>query len=165
MLDPAVVAAFLGGSHAAGTADGLSDLDLYLITDEEVYAEFFARRREFMATWGQPVLLEDVLNFEGLGFDMLVFILADGVWGEVALAHTGNFMNSHGGPTKCSSINEVSLPGSNSRSTSPAGANRSLPRAEPSLGSGPSSSTPTSSWCAAGSSALLPAWPAFGLTS
>jgi hypothetical protein len=96
--DEAVVAAFLGGSHAAGTADAVSDLDLYVITTERDYPDFFARRAQFMRSWSRPLVLEDVLNFEGLGFDMLVFILHDGIWGELALAHPGNFMQAHGGP-------------------------------------------------------------------
>ena len=32
--------------------------------------------------------LEDVWNFEGLGFDMILFQLADGVHGELALGNT-----------------------------------------------------------------------------
>lgn len=96
--DEAVVAAFLGGSHAAGTTDEVSDLDLYVVTTEKGYRDFFARREPFMRSWGEPLVLEDVLDFEGLGFDMLVFILRDGVWGELALAHTGNFKQTHGGP-------------------------------------------------------------------
>ena len=96
--DDAVVAAFLGGSHASGSSDDVSDLDLYVVTGQDAYADFFARREQFMRSWGDPLVLEDVVDFEGLGFDMLVFILRDGVWGEVALAHTANFMQTHGGP-------------------------------------------------------------------
>ena len=96
--DPDVVAAFLGGSYAAGTATEASDIDVYLVTGEDDYGSFFARRRDFMLTWGEPVRLTDVLDFEGLGFDMLDFELADGVRGQLALGHTGNFMALHGGP-------------------------------------------------------------------
>ena len=42
--DAHIVAAFLGGSYANGTADAHSDLDLYLITTDEAYAEFLAER-------------------------------------------------------------------------------------------------------------------------
>jgi predicted nucleotidyltransferase len=96
--DDAVVAAFLGGSHASGSSDEVSDLDLYVVVREDASSEFFARREEFMRSWSDPLVLEDVVDFEGLGFDMLVFILRDGVWGELALAHTGNVMQTHGGP-------------------------------------------------------------------
>ena len=41
--DVRVVAAFLGGSHVAGTDDEYSDLDLYLIVRDEDYDAFFAR--------------------------------------------------------------------------------------------------------------------------
>ena len=96
--DQSVVAAFVGGSVAAHTADEVSDLDLYAVTLEADYAQFFTRRQAFMGSWARPLLLLDTLNFEGLGFDMLHFVLDDGVYGEFALGHTGNFRVMHGGP-------------------------------------------------------------------
>ncbi|TMI77319.1 MAG: nucleotidyltransferase domain-containing protein [Bacillati bacterium ANGP1] len=50
--DQDVVAAFIGGSHAAGIADLFSDLDLYVITTDEGYGRFFDRRREFLRRLG-----------------------------------------------------------------------------------------------------------------
>ena len=79
--DPDITAAFLGGSHAAGMADSFSDLDLYVITTDEGYDRFFDRRRELLQRLGHPVFAED---FSGFGFDMLLFILSDGVDGELA---------------------------------------------------------------------------------
>lgn len=96
--DDLVLAAFLGGSYAAGRATETSDLDVYVITRREDYDAFWARRRAFIATWGDPVSLEDVLDFEGLGFDMVLFEFRDGVEGELAFGHTDNFMVIHGGP-------------------------------------------------------------------
>jgi predicted nucleotidyltransferase len=96
--DPLVVAAFLGGSYAAGTATDASDIDIYLVTAEDDLPTFFTRREAFMRTWGDPVRLRDVLNFQGLGFDMLDFELTDGVRGQLAMGHTRNFMALHGGP-------------------------------------------------------------------
>jgi predicted nucleotidyltransferase len=93
-----VTAAFLGGSYAAGTAGEDSDIDVYALTAVEDYAAFVAEREHFMRTWGDPVRLEDVWNFQGLGFDMILFQLADGVHGELALGHTENMMRIHGGP-------------------------------------------------------------------
>jgi hypothetical protein len=112
---PLVVAAFLGGSYAAGTATDASDIDIYLVTSEDDYEAFFAMRRDFMLTWGEPVRLIDVLDFEGLGFDMLDFELADGVWGQLALGHTGNFKALHGGPhdvlvDKVGLLEEITFP-------------------------------------------------------
>jgi hypothetical protein len=49
-------------------------------------------------SWAEGASLEDMPNFEGLGFDMLGFECPDGVWGQVALGHTGNLMALHGGP-------------------------------------------------------------------
>jgi len=96
--DALVVAAFLGGSYAAGTATDASDIDIYLVTAEQDYQTFFTKREAFMRTWGDPVRLRDILNFEGLGFEMLDFELTDGVRGQLAMGHTENFMVLHGGP-------------------------------------------------------------------
>jgi hypothetical protein len=93
--DARVVAAFVGGSHAAGTADLHSDVDLYLITADGAYDSFFAGRRSFLRRVGEPVLEED---FSGFGFDMVIFILADGVKGELGLARESRFTHIHGGP-------------------------------------------------------------------
>jgi predicted nucleotidyltransferase len=93
-----VVAAFLGGSYAAGTARPDSDIDLYVVTRSEDYAAFMEARREFLGSWGEPTEVEDVWDFEGLGFDMTTFTMADGVYGEVAYGTTENFLALHGGP-------------------------------------------------------------------
>ncbi len=93
--DAHVVAAFIGGSFAAGTADAYSDLDLYLITSDEGYEDFFARRASFMHQLEEPVLAED---FDGFGFDMILFIFEDGSKGELALAQASGFSHIHHGP-------------------------------------------------------------------
>ena len=93
--DTRVVAAFLGGSHAAGTADEYSDLDLYLIVGDQNYDTFFAERRAFLGRLGEPVFFEDFSDF---GFDMVVFIFSDGVEGELALGRASGFDHIHGGP-------------------------------------------------------------------
>src|SRR5579883_3048545 len=51
--DERVVAAFLGGSYARDTADTYSDLDLYLITTDESYDDFFADREAFIRQLGE----------------------------------------------------------------------------------------------------------------
>lgn len=93
--DERIVAAFLGGSFASGKADEYSDLDIYLITTDEAYDDFFAQRQAFMGSLGQTVFLED---FNEFGFDMIIFTFADGVEGELALARESSFMVIHGGP-------------------------------------------------------------------
>jgi predicted nucleotidyltransferase len=95
---PLVVAAFLGGSYAAGCARADSDIDLYVVTQPEDYAAFVADRQRFIRSWGDAVQLEDIWNFEGLGFDMTAFRMTDGVYGEVAYGTTENFLSLHGGP-------------------------------------------------------------------
>ena len=93
--DRRVVSAFLGGSHAAGTADEYSDLDLYLIVGDQNYDTFFAERRAFLGRLGELVFFE---NFSDFGFDMVVFIFTDGVEGELALGCASGFDHIHGGP-------------------------------------------------------------------
>lgn len=95
---PLVVAAFLGGSYAAGRARPDSDIDVYVITAPSDYPAFTAARERFIRSWGDATELRDVWDFEGLGFDMTAFTLADGVHGELAYGTTANFMALHGGP-------------------------------------------------------------------
>jgi hypothetical protein len=96
--DDRIVAAFLGGSLAAGTADAHSDLDLYAVARADSCAEIVAAGREWVAAWGDPVFVDVTRDFFGLGFDMLHFVLENGVNGEVAIGHPGNLQRLHGGP-------------------------------------------------------------------
>jgi predicted nucleotidyltransferase len=93
--DTRVVAAFIGGSHAARTADEYSDLDLYVILGDKDYETFFAERRGFLGRLGEPVFFEDFSDF---GFDMVVFVFSDGVEGELTLGRASGFDHIHGGP-------------------------------------------------------------------
>ena len=91
--DERVVAAFLGGSYARGTADEYSDLDLYLITTDEAYEDFVARREDFMRLLGEPAFLE------GFGIPNIVFfILPDGTEGELGFGRESHFNHIHSGP-------------------------------------------------------------------
>ena len=76
--DERVVAAFLGGSYAKGTADAYSDLDLYLITLDEAFQDFLAERQAFIRLLGEPLLLEDY----GIPH-LLLYIFADRTEGEL----------------------------------------------------------------------------------
>ncbi len=98
--DERVIAAFLGGSLASGRADEHSDIDLYLIAHESACAELIDQREQLLASFSEPVFLDVTRDFEGLGFDMLHFVLSDGVKGELAVTHPGNFQRSHGGAHK-----------------------------------------------------------------
>lgn len=93
--DERVIAAFVGGSMATGKVDRRSDLDLFAILEADSYDAFFAERREFVRRWVNPVFLED---FNGFGFDMLVFILDSGLEGELSLANEERFLHLQGGP-------------------------------------------------------------------
>jgi len=50
-----VVAAFLGGSHAAGAAREDSDIDRHVVTKSKDYRRFISRRVGFIESWGTPV--------------------------------------------------------------------------------------------------------------
>lgn len=91
--DARVVAAFLGGSYARGAADAFSDLDLYVITTDDGYADFIADRRAFLRRLGEPVFLEE---FEPL--NLVLFVFADGVEGELGVGRASAFTHIHGGP-------------------------------------------------------------------
>ena len=92
--DERVVAAFLGGSYARNAADTHSDLDLYLITTDEAYDDFFAGREAFLRQLGEPVFLEDFAEY---GFDLVLFTLADGTEAELGLGRESHFTHIHGG--------------------------------------------------------------------
>jgi predicted nucleotidyltransferase len=93
--DARIEAAFLGGSNAAGTADAFSDLDLYVIAADEDYDALFADRDVLLCKLGEPLFRED---FDGFGVDMLVFILDDGVDGELVLERASGIVQIYGGP-------------------------------------------------------------------
>lgn len=95
--DERVVAVFLGGSYARGTSDACSDLDLYLVTTDEAYDDFFASREAFLRLLGEPLFLED---FNEYGFDLVLFIFSDGTEGELGLGRESHFQHIHGGPYK-----------------------------------------------------------------
>ena len=93
-----MLAAFLGGSLAAGTARADSDVDLYVVAREEDYEALWAKRADFVRSWGEPSSLADVRDFEGLGFDMLLFVQGEQIAVELAFGHDRNLLSLHGGP-------------------------------------------------------------------
>lgn len=93
--DEHVLAAFLGGSYARGTADAYSDLDFGLITTDKAYDDFLAGREGFIRLLGEPALLED--------FDLpnnVFFIFPDGTECELAIGQESQFEHIHIGPYK-----------------------------------------------------------------
>ncbi len=78
--DERVMAAFLVGSYAKGTADPFSDIDFCLFTTDEAYEEFCHGRAAFIHQLGNPLFLED--------FDIpdtIFFIFPDGAEGELTV--------------------------------------------------------------------------------
>ena len=91
--DARVVAAFLVGSYAKGTADEHSDLDLYLLTAADAYDDFLEGRAAFVRSLGEPAFLED--------FDLpntLFFIFPDGAECELVIGSEREINQIFDGP-------------------------------------------------------------------
>jgi predicted nucleotidyltransferase len=91
--DDRIVAAFLAGSYATGTADGYSDLDLGVITTDEAFADVIADRRALVSQLGDPLFLDHF----GREWNVF-FILADGTEGEIFFGHEGALEEIDVGP-------------------------------------------------------------------
>src|SRR5437588_6286399 len=57
--DERVCAAWLFGSLGRGTADDLSDLDLWVVVADERIKEIVAAQRDYVARLGEPLLIEE----------------------------------------------------------------------------------------------------------
>jgi hypothetical protein len=91
--DDRIVAAFLAGSYATGTADAHSDLDLGVITTDETFADVIADRRALISRLGEPVFLDHFFRVWNV-----FFILADGTEGEIFFGHEGAMEEIDVGP-------------------------------------------------------------------
>ena len=91
--DARVVAAFLGGSYAKGTADAYSDLDLSVITTDAAYEDFFAGREAFLRQLGELLFLE---HFDLPNVPFCIF--ADGSEVELWFGSEGHLDHLHSGP-------------------------------------------------------------------
>jgi len=92
-LNADIVAAFLGGSYARGTADRYSDIDLYVIVSDDAFDDFNTNRDEFLRLLGEPLFIEnfDIPN-------IVFFIYADGVEGELGIGSESKYTDIHAGP-------------------------------------------------------------------
>jgi predicted nucleotidyltransferase len=111
--DDHIVAVFLGGSYAAGTADSHSDLDLGLITTDDGHEPFLADLNSFVRRLGDPLFLEtfDLAN-------IIFFVFADGTEGEIAVGSISSFNHIHIGPyvvilDKIGILADATFPGEN----------------------------------------------------
>lgn len=89
--DPHILAATLYGSHATGTADEWSDLDLGVVVADDACDHFIANREAFIRQLGEPLFIED-FDIPGL----LFFILADGTEGELTIDRASDFPEPYG---------------------------------------------------------------------
>jgi len=91
--DERIVAAFLVGSYAGGTADAHSDLDFYLVIADEAYEDFVAGREAFGRLLGEPAFMED--------FDVpnvILIIFRDGTEVDIALSRESAISHIFDGP-------------------------------------------------------------------
>lgn len=102
--DDRMNALFLGGSHAGGTADRYSDLDLTLVTTDTGWKAVLADRRQLLKSLGDIVFLEEHDDF---GFLLLLFIYGDGVRGELSLTPTRDVGSVVNGPNTTVSTRSV----------------------------------------------------------
>lgn len=93
--DPRVMAAFLGGSHARGTADEHSDLDLAVIIADEDYDNFIDGRDVFVRRVGETLFLED---FDSA--DVVFLIFPDGLECELAFRRESECGLLYAGPVQ-----------------------------------------------------------------
>ena len=91
--DERIIAAALFGSYAKATNDKYSDLDLLLITFDEVYEDFRAGREDFIRQLGKPLFLEDF----GISH-ILFYIFPDGTEGELWIHGQSQIDQIHVGP-------------------------------------------------------------------
>ena len=91
--DERIVAAFLAGSHATGTADAYSDLDLGVVTTDAAYADVIADRRALIVQLGTPLFLDHFGRARNV-----FFILADGTEGEIFFGCEGALEEIDVGP-------------------------------------------------------------------
>lgn len=95
--DSRISAAFLGGSLAAGTADSLSDIDIYFVVDPSGYAAFLSEVESLLRDFGRLAFFDRHSDF---GFDLVLFMFDNGVKGELGLGTTQNLKEMHVGPFK-----------------------------------------------------------------
>lgn len=84
--DPRVVAAWLEGSFAAGTADDWSDLDLYVVVRDEDFAQVVEHRMDLYRLAGEPALEMQLIR-QGPSF-FVILLYPGGVeidWSLLAL--------------------------------------------------------------------------------
>lgn len=91
--DDRIVAAFIGGSVARGSADEHSDLDLYVIASDQGFPLLREAHHDLVRKLGVPLFSE---TFDDP--NILFFILADGVEGELCVAPQSGFADVHVGP-------------------------------------------------------------------
>ena len=83
--DDRLLAALVFGSHATGTADAFSDVDIGLVVTDGAYDTVVAGRDDLVAALGDPLLTEDfgtpanvhVINADGPAYELILVRAAD----------------------------------------------------------------------------------------
>ena len=92
-VDDRILAAFLSGSYARGSADRYSDLDLSVITTDESFSNFITQRNAFVKKLGPTVFIEDFDHPKSV-----FVIMADGTEVELAFGSKSRLEHIHSGP-------------------------------------------------------------------
>jgi predicted nucleotidyltransferase len=116
--DERVRAVVLLGSHAKGTADAYSDLDLALLISDIAFTDFVAEREAFLKQLGELVFLEN-FNLPEVSF----YIFADGVEGELYIGRESQLMQLFNEPYQVLLDKTERLTGAVSPAQRPASAN------------------------------------------
>jgi predicted nucleotidyltransferase len=93
--DDRILAAFLGGSYANGSADKFSDLDLFFISTDQAYQEFIIEREAFIRQLDIPLFLDDF----GAGHGYCV-IFSNGTEADIWFGRESKFKDIYAGPFK-----------------------------------------------------------------
>ena len=93
--DDRILAAFLLGSYARDAADQHSDLDLYVITTDKDFDDFYTQRDAFMKQLGEPIFMED-FDIPNIAF----YILSNGVEVEFRFGQVSQFDDIRSEPYK-----------------------------------------------------------------
>jgi Nucleotidyltransferase domain len=91
--DDRIVAGFLYGSHATGTADAHSDVDLVAVAVDGLRDAVWDDREGLIRSLGDSLQVEDFDEH-----DTVFFILADGMDGELTVTDVGAMAQSSRGP-------------------------------------------------------------------
>ena len=91
--DPRIVGVAIVGSNAAGTADEHSDLDLFLVTEDDAFEDFIAGRDAFLTSVKEPLFIESWDHR-----DRWFYVFAGGGDGDLTVVPRGKLVSAFTAP-------------------------------------------------------------------